>query len=127
MAAVESDNSPNGKRDDFELCAAHLLPKDPVLKKRAQSKRSSAEISSSSAEQKCGIGKTGVHLRFHKPDEYDKLNAEQKRELALWRVKNPITVEEQKHSLAPPKKKNAAIVAAVKSAIEEEKKKSLAQ
>ena len=34
-----------GKRDDFELAAAHLLPKDPVAKKRVSQKRPVAELS----------------------------------------------------------------------------------
>ena len=129
IASVEADNSPNSKRKDFELCAAHLLPKDPVLKKRTQSKRPSAEISASESEQKCGIGKTGVHYRFHTPEEYDKLNAAQKRELALWRVKNPTTVQEEKASRTKRKRVGkggrggGAIAAAVKQALENEKKK----
>ena len=34
MAAVEGDNKEGGKREDFEAAAAHLLPKDPVARRK---------------------------------------------------------------------------------------------
>jgi hypothetical protein len=34
---------------------------------------------------KPAIGKTGVHLRHHKQQEYNKLSREQKDELRVWR------------------------------------------
>ena len=95
MANVEDDTGPVGKREDFERAASHLLPKDPVAKKMAlrnsEGKRPSAEISETTAivgkgNQKGGIGKTGVHLRYHKPDEYDALTRPQKKELMEWRA-----------------------------------------
>ena len=36
--------------------------------------------------QKPGIGKTGVHLRYHKPEEYDDPTRPQKKELMEWRA-----------------------------------------
>ena len=37
MASVRTDDGPQGMRNDFESTAAHLLPYDPVAKKRAES------------------------------------------------------------------------------------------
>jgi len=44
-----------------------------------------AEISSTSTSGKPSIGKTGVHLRWHKPNEFAKLSKVQRRELFEWR------------------------------------------
>ena len=38
---------------------------------------------------KPSIGKTGVHIRYHKHHEYKKLTHEQCRELSEWRQNNP--------------------------------------
>ena len=49
MASVRTDNGADRMHNDFEKAAAHLLPYDPVAKKRAavaQNKRSAAQISS---------------------------------------------------------------------------------
>ena len=109
MASVRTDNDPNGMRNNFESAAAHLLPYDPVAKKRAaasNNKRNAAQISSVEADEeqasttaevgstttqpkKTSIGKTGVHLRYHTPAEYDKLTNAQKDELRLWRESKP--------------------------------------
>ena len=37
MASVRTDDGPQGMRNDFESAAVHLLPYDPVVKKRAAS------------------------------------------------------------------------------------------
>ena len=101
------DNGADGMRNDFEKAAAHLLPYDPVAKKHAavaQNKRSAAQISSIELEEesvkgevssttmskKASIGRTGVHLRYHTPAEYDNLSNEQKDELREWRKQNPL-------------------------------------
>ena len=34
IAVIEEDDGPDGKRNDFEAAAAHILPKDPVVKKQ---------------------------------------------------------------------------------------------
>lgn len=121
MAAVRVDKGPNGKRNDFEATASHLLPYDPVAKRRAAGgKRGAAQISDTTADiaafgTKQGIGKSGVHLRYHKPSEYKKLTKEQKDELREWRANNN-----------PPKKDNSnkrqkrekAIAAAVNKEVE---------
>ena len=127
MASIEEDQA--GKGVDFEKAAAALLPKDPVAKKRQSTKRPSADISDvkkTKTDGGAGIGKTGVHFRYHKPDKYDKLNPEQKKELALWRVKNPITVAEQtKKGKKKRKTGKAAIAAMIKTAMQDEKKKEV--
>ena len=46
MAGVEQDTGPGGMRSDFEKAAAHLLPKDLVIKRRLTIKRYGAEIAS---------------------------------------------------------------------------------
>ena len=126
MASIEEDQ--DGKRVDFEKAAAALLPKDPVAKKRQSTKRPSADISDVEKvknDGSAGIGKTGVHFRYHKPDEYEKLTTEQKKELALWRVKNPITVNKQlkKGKKRKAKAGKAAIAALIKTVMQDEKKK----
>ena len=101
MASVRTDDGPQGMRNDFESAAAHLLPYDPVAKKRTASgiKQGSAQISSVSGDEpknvamsgatisktKSSIGSTSVHLRYHTPEEYDNLTIEQKDELHAWR------------------------------------------
>ena len=40
-------------------------------------------------DSKPTIGKTGVHLRYHKHHEYKKLTHEQRRELSEWQQDNP--------------------------------------
>ncbi|MEM7463143.1 MAG: hypothetical protein AAF362_10745, partial [Pseudomonadota bacterium] len=62
---------------------------------------------------KSGIGKSGVHLRYHTPEEYEKLNGEQRSELREWRLQNP---EQKKRKTQRSggrfsKKKIAAMVA----------------
>ena len=39
MASIKTDNGPEGMRNNFEATAAHLLPYDPVAKKRSGGKR----------------------------------------------------------------------------------------
>ena len=94
LASIRTDQSPEGMRNDFESAVAHMLPFDPVAKKRQHAyKRDGANISgveeaganiSSTQAGKSGIGKTGVHLRYHKKAEWDKLTSEQKK-LQEWR------------------------------------------
>lgn len=98
LASVRTDNRPDGMRNNFELAAAHLLPYDPVAKRRSTmrgDKRESTYISAitatdnaatvGSVNTKVSIGRTGVHLRFHKQDEYKRLTVPQKQELYEWR------------------------------------------
>ena len=47
MASIKTDNGLEGMTNNFEATAAHLLPYDPVAKKRSSGqKRGSAQISS---------------------------------------------------------------------------------
>ena len=90
MALVRNDTGPGGKMNDFESTASFLVPHCPVARKRADAtpgKRTAAEISATSgnATPKSGIGKTGVHLRFHTTKEYKELTPEQKQELREYR------------------------------------------
>ena len=84
MASIKADNGPEGMRNNFEATAAHLLPYDPVAKKRSNGqKRGAAQISSvmdptPNTTKKPSIGKTGVHLRYYKTGEYRNLTNEQK-------------------------------------------------
>ena len=107
MASIRTDDGPDGKRNNFEDAASYLLPYDPVAKKRsAGTKRGAAYISGVTEDEdgdvgaakshKLSIGKTGVHLRYHKPDEYFKLTSEQKLELKEWRENNPEAVKQSK-------------------------------
>ena len=100
MASMRTDDGPQGMRNDFESAAAHLLPYDPIVKKCAASgnKQGSAQISSVGGDEpkrvamssatisktKSSVGSTGVHLRYHTPEEYDNLTIEQKDELRTW-------------------------------------------
>jgi hypothetical protein len=48
MASIKIDQAPTGVQNDFEAAATHLLPCNPVQKKRADhagGKRGSADIS----------------------------------------------------------------------------------
>ena len=103
-------------RNNFETAAAHLQTYDPVAKKRAANssgKRSNALVSTAEGDGKevevsgtigkPSIGKTGVHLRFHKPSEYQSLTKEQKQELRQWRIDNPDVVKKLK-ATSPQKK-----------------------
>ena len=82
-------------RNNFQATAAHLLPYDPVAKKRLSGqKSSSAKLSSvmdtsNATMKKPSIGKTGVHLHYYKTGEYRSLFREQKDELREWRANNP--------------------------------------
>ena len=101
MASVKTGNGPHGLRNNFERAVSHLVPYDPVAKERATGiKQGSALISLAEVHDgpittiatnnsKPNIGKTGVHLCYHKHHEYKKLTHEQHRELSEWRQDNP--------------------------------------
>ena len=84
MVIIKTDNCLEGMRNNFEAMAAHLLPYDPVAKKRSSGqKRGSAQISSvmdtsNSTMKKPSIGITGIHLHYYKTGEYRNLTREQK-------------------------------------------------
>jgi hypothetical protein len=124
MAAINEDMAAGGKRNDFERAAAYLLPKDPVVKKRMlATKRANAQISEVTAGEisafgtKPSIGKTGVHFRYYKPEEYDGLSKEQKEELREWRRKQNKDGKGNKKNTPTPKKK-ARFEKAIASAVD---------
>ena len=130
MASVQLDTGANGLRNDFEATATHLLPYDPVAKKRSAShnKRGTAEISDatgieiSSFAAKEGIGSSGVHLRYYKHGEYDTLSQEQKEELREWRKTSGKSAkkanEKGRDAKRQKKEKDKAMVAAVEKQVE---------
>jgi hypothetical protein len=73
IASVRTDDGPNGKRNDFEAAATHLLPYDPVAKKRLSGTKRGARIISTVSNMteedqtpittggKPAVGKKGVH------------------------------------------------------------------
>ena len=73
MASVQIGMSLSGKRNCFESTSTHILPDDPVTKKRTSNKWGSSDIPKTSKVEvprfgsKSGIGKRGVHLRYNKP------------------------------------------------------------
>ena len=116
MASIRQDSGPNGMRNDFEAAAAHLLPADPVARKRiAGAKRASANISAAEAgseevsattAKKPSIGKTGVHLRYHTQAEYKALSKGQRDELRQWRELNPSVGKSSKKPKADTNKRS---------------------
>ena len=129
MANIQDDTGPNGKRGDFEAAVAYLLPKDPVVKrKHVEGKRTSGEISDTRAEvadfgSKPGIGKTGVHLRYHNKNDYNNLSKDQREELREWRKKHPQPSGGSGKSSGAkkrPKTDKKAMTAAIKKGVENE-------
>jgi hypothetical protein len=133
MASIKTDQDPDGLRNNFEAAATHLLPYDPVQRKRsdhAGGKRGAADISAVTHEEadisafgaKKGISKTGVHLRYHPSSEYQKLTSEQKDELREWREKKmgkPNNNNDGKQQRNVRFKSDKAIAAAVKKKVQQ--------
>ena len=106
MAFIKNDTGPTGKMNDFESSVAYLLPNDPVLKKQAS--KDGYSVSEVTAEEgtpevplKNGIGKTGVHLRYHTSEEYSRLSNSQRKELRLdrgghWKPRKELTRPDNK-------------------------------
>ena len=81
---VEEDDLPPGKCNSFEICATHLLSKDPIVKKRLiHTKRTSGQISGiyGGAEARDDISATGIHFRYYKPENVGELTQAQCEEL----------------------------------------------
>ena len=133
MASVRTDDGTNGMRSYFEKAAAHLLPYDPIARKRAAgTKRPAANISdtrgihganasaievseATSKDGKVSIGKTGVHLRYHMNSKYRELSTAQKRELSEWQDKD--SEKKKKPRNEKQKTKSREISAAVMKAL----------
>jgi hypothetical protein len=139
MASIKTDQTVAGMRNNFEAAATHLLPCDPVQKKRVEqgSKRGSADISDvtggddaqvSSFGAKKGTGSSsGVPLRCHAKGEHDKLNKRQKDDLREWRKDQGGKDQKGK---GPQKKAKTDHTKAIASAVEKqisEKFKSIEQ
>ena len=133
MASIKTDNGLEGMRNNFEATAAHLLPYDPVAKKRSSwQKRGSAQISSvmdtsNATMKKPSIGKTGIHLRYYKTGEYRNLAREQKDELREWSSNNPNISKARfkKAKKEMPKKPKPSMKKQVASLVEAELKKTV--
>ena len=133
MASIKTDNGLEGMRNNFEATAAHLLPYDPVAKKRSSGqKRGSTQISSvmdtsNATMKKPSIGKTGVHLHYYKTGEYRNLSNEQKEELKEWRANNPNTFKagSKKAKKEAPKKSKSSMKNQVASLVEAALNKSV--
>ena len=99
IAHVKSNDNPGGMMSDFEETAAYILQFDPVSKKRPGGRNNGNRQQQQIAlvdqslvgdgQMKKNRGKTGVELRYHKPESYRKLTDEQKQELKEWRQNNP--------------------------------------
>jgi hypothetical protein len=130
LGAIRNDKVVGGMRSNFESAVAHLLPMDPVAKRRSAGiKRGAADISDTTADiagfgAKPGLGKTGVHLRYHKDTEYRKLNKDQQDELREWR-KSADYKPKDKGAGRPSHKKARHIKGAMAAAIEKEVSKRL--
>jgi hypothetical protein len=114
MASVNADEIANGLRQNFEAAATHLLPYDPVQKKRVDQtggKRGSADVSNATGDDanispfgaKKGIGSSGVSLHCHTKDEYDKLGKATKNKLREWRQKSESKGGKDKNQNKKPK------------------------
>ena len=98
IALVRADKGPAGKMNNFEDAAAHVIPADPVSKRKTNRKRPVAEIANVEADgnekgspftkKKAAKGKTGVEFRYYKSKEYEKLSDAQIKELDQWRKAN---------------------------------------
>lgn len=74
----------NNMRNNFEDTVAFLIPLDPYEKhKKEQSK---VTVSDAHALKNKSSTKTGVDLRWHKPEEYKLLTKEERMELYTWQT-----------------------------------------
>ena len=80
---------------------------------------------SDATTKKPSIGKTGVHLYYHKTSEYRTLNQEQKDELREWRANNPNSPKSgaKNPRNEPSKKSNSFMKKQVASLVEAELKR----
>jgi hypothetical protein len=138
MASIKTDQTANGLRNNFEASATHLLPYDPVQKKRSDhsgGKRAAADISDTTGEEadvasfgtKKGTGSTGVALRYHRNPDYAKLSDAQRAELKAWRKTQ---TSSKKTNLPPRRQGQVDRTKAIASAVDKkvaEKLKSMEQ
>ena len=91
IAAIRMNN--NGMRSNFELAVSCLLPVDPYIKSK---KYLNAKVSDANALQNKTNSKTGVDLRWHKPEEYRQLSKDQRNEIYEWQQSNKDKTGKQK-------------------------------
>ena len=133
MASIKTDNGLEGMRNNFEATDSHLLPYDPIAKKRSGGRKTgSAQISSvmdrsPAPKKKPSIGKTGVRLCYYKTGEYRNKSNEQKGELKEWRANNPNTFKagSKKTKKEAPKKSRSSMKKQVASLVEASLNKSV--
>ena len=125
IASIRVDT--NGMRSNFEAAVAFLLPVDPYVKHKKTDRQ--VNIADIQALKNKSDSKTGVDLRWHTPDEYAKLNKDQKSELYQWQKTKDgkATIQKQKKAAGhkpkiSAKKKLQAKVAALQAEIDERKK-----
>ena len=83
IAKIRTDSG--GARDDFEQAAGELLPVDPYVRNKANTKTVTF-ASVSAYEGQPGRGpRTGVDLRWYEKSEYSNLSKDQRAELMEWR------------------------------------------
>jgi hypothetical protein len=130
LGAIRNGKGPTEMRSNFEDAVAHLLPMDPVAKRRSAGvKRGSADISDTTADiagfgAKPRLHKTGVHLWYYKDDEYHKLNEDQQDELREWRKSANYSGKKTK-TTGRPQKQARLDKGALASAVEKEVSKRL--
>ena len=107
LASIRQDK--DGLRNKFEDAVAILIPVDPFVQNKANKRTTSYEISSVVTNNGRG-SKTGVELRWHKPNEYKVLTREQKDELREWQISNDgkKAIADAKESYFKNKKKRKA-------------------
>ena len=131
LSSIRMDNTPTGRRNNFEAAVAFLLPTDPVAKK-GKGKRPSAKISITTASPKelgtlkPGRGSTGVEFRYYEPKEFRKLTKEQKDELIAHRKKEGQGAAKQGAGGPKGKARKKKFQAAISSAVKKELKGFLA-
>ena len=121
----------NGMRDNFKDAVSHMLPVDPYTKSKKQSGKS-VTIADAHALQNKSNSKTGVDLRWHKREDYSKLNIEQRKELYVWQQtkEGKKTTAKQKKDAGyegkpAPKKRLQAKVAALEATIKKSEEASI--
>jgi hypothetical protein len=126
MASISIDQGPTGMHNNFEAAAAHLLPYDPVQKKKvdqAVGKRGAADVSDVTGDEgnmssfgtKKWSGASGVPLRHHAKQEHDLLDKKQKDELQEWRKSSAFKGDKRKKGKKP---ENFDTAKAIASAVE---------
>ena len=130
IAHIKSQSDdPGGMANNFEEAAAYLLQFCPVSKKRkTTSSERNYNVSSvtpldsdgqTNKKKKPNKGKTGVELRYYKPNEYRKLAPAQIEELREWRKEKGLVKNKSKNSNVRDQ-----VVAAIKEISKEKEDKS---